>query len=590
MQIDYTSDTITPDVTTVLAVGGTGGLVLSTGSTVQRPTATNGTIRYNTDLDRVEAVIDGAWSGLADGGTQGNAVRVATTVNLTLTAPGATIDGVAMVAGDRVLVKDQTTVAQNGIYIWNGAAVAMTRAPDMQANWNGSVPGRLTFVNEGNSSQFFNFRFVTAFNGTYDTTAIPVTTGWQQAGRITFGNNATPVRAATGGTVTPVYFQMIEPTAMGRLWKFAAQGATVNTGFEFAIGTNDDVANAANAWWNIVLSSDTQEGIQMARKTGGINEPHFFLDGSGRLTIGTSVLASGTTGAALASTAGVGLYVNTTDAVQLPVGTSAQRPTGSQGMVRFNSTIGFLEQFNDGNWTPMAMSGTRGMGTIWNDFIGLYTNTTTPTILIGAEVGVAGSGTASGIGVPATVFANATDRAIGVAAITTGSTTTGRVSVGGEAASTLFGLGFNFVEWRVRIEDLSVLNQDYVLEIGYFNHQQALVANNATLPTSCACFTYHRTTNANWQLRTANNGTATTTTTSSVVTADVWQKFGVMDDGTTTTYLIDDVVVGTSTTNRPVGTTSQVGYGLKLAKTSGTTPRIVYVDYVYSYYTINTPR
>jgi glucose-like phosphotransferase system IIB component len=53
-------------------------------------------------------------------------VRVATVGNISLTAPGATVDGVTMVLNDRVLVWKQTAGAENGIYIWNGAAVAMT--------------------------------------------------------------------------------------------------------------------------------------------------------------------------------------------------------------------------------------------------------------------------------------------------------------------------------------------------------------------------------------------------------------------------------------------------------------------------------
>jgi len=63
-----------------------------------------------------------------------DSVRAASTGTLTLTAPGATIDGVAMAAGNRFLAKDQTAGAENGIYIWNGAAVAATRAPDADAN------------------------------------------------------------------------------------------------------------------------------------------------------------------------------------------------------------------------------------------------------------------------------------------------------------------------------------------------------------------------------------------------------------------------------------------------------------------------
>ena len=46
--------------------------------------------------------------------------RVATTANLTLSGT-QTIDGVAVVADDRVLVKNQTTATQNGIYVFLAA-------------------------------------------------------------------------------------------------------------------------------------------------------------------------------------------------------------------------------------------------------------------------------------------------------------------------------------------------------------------------------------------------------------------------------------------------------------------------------------
>ncbi len=56
-----------------------------------------------------------------------NSVKVATTGNITLNGP-QTIDGVSVVAGDRVLVKDQTAASTNGIYVV--AAGAWTRATD----------------------------------------------------------------------------------------------------------------------------------------------------------------------------------------------------------------------------------------------------------------------------------------------------------------------------------------------------------------------------------------------------------------------------------------------------------------------------
>jgi hypothetical protein len=57
-------------------------------------------------------------------------VKVASIANLTLSAPGANIDSIPMSAGDTFLAKNQTVPAQNGIYTWNGSAVAATRRAD----------------------------------------------------------------------------------------------------------------------------------------------------------------------------------------------------------------------------------------------------------------------------------------------------------------------------------------------------------------------------------------------------------------------------------------------------------------------------
>lgn len=73
-----------------------------------------------------KAYVDSAVEGLA----WKDSARVATTGNINLSSPGASIDSVSLSTSDRVLVKSQSSAAENGIYIWNGAAVAMTRAPD----------------------------------------------------------------------------------------------------------------------------------------------------------------------------------------------------------------------------------------------------------------------------------------------------------------------------------------------------------------------------------------------------------------------------------------------------------------------------
>lgn len=61
-------------------------------------------------------------------------VKVGVGTNVTLTAPGAALDGVTVSAGDRFLAFGQTTGSENGIYVWNGAAVAATRATDFDNN------------------------------------------------------------------------------------------------------------------------------------------------------------------------------------------------------------------------------------------------------------------------------------------------------------------------------------------------------------------------------------------------------------------------------------------------------------------------
>ena len=73
--------------------------------------------------------------------------RVKAQANVLISAPGASIDGVTMGAGDRFLTDIQTTTSQDGIWVWNGAAVPATRAADMAAG--SSAAGAFTFIEEG---------------------------------------------------------------------------------------------------------------------------------------------------------------------------------------------------------------------------------------------------------------------------------------------------------------------------------------------------------------------------------------------------------------------------------------------------------
>jgi len=90
----------------------------------------------------VDSLVEGlAWK---------DSCRVATQSNLNLSSPGATIDGITMASQDRVLVRSQTTTADNGIYVWNGSSSAMTRSLD--ASTFAELEQAITTIEEGTST------------------------------------------------------------------------------------------------------------------------------------------------------------------------------------------------------------------------------------------------------------------------------------------------------------------------------------------------------------------------------------------------------------------------------------------------------
>ena len=194
---------------------------------------------------------DAATKAYVDSVAQGlntkTAVRVATTANITLSGT-QTIDGVALSAGDRVLVKDQTNNTQNGVY--DVSAGAWTRSLDsdtgvelvnafyfvqegltLQATgFVQSTPGPLTI---GTSAIVFN-----QFSGAADYTAgagltktgLTFDVGTASSSRIVV--NADNIDLATTGVSAGAYTK-ITIDAYGR-----AVGATQATTTDIAEGTN----------------------------------------------------------------------------------------------------------------------------------------------------------------------------------------------------------------------------------------------------------------------------------------------------------------------------------------------------------------
>lgn len=121
-----------------------------------------------------KAYVDSAVEGL----NWKDSVRVSTQGNLNLAAPGSSIDGITMATNDRFIARSQTAAAENGIYIWNGAAVAATRSNDMSTA--AEVEQAVTTVEEGTNAGV-TYR-QTAVNVTLNTTSLAWTTFGTSAG------------------------------------------------------------------------------------------------------------------------------------------------------------------------------------------------------------------------------------------------------------------------------------------------------------------------------------------------------------------------------------------------------------------------
>lgn len=140
---------------------------------------------------------------------------VATTANITLSGT-QTIDGVAVAAGDRVLVKNQTTQSQNGIYVV--AAGAWARSSDMDV-W-AEFPGAYTFIEQGSTQADTGWVCTVNQGGTLGTTAVT----WTQF------SGAGTYNAGTGLTLTGSTFSITNTGVTAGSYGGASQtlSATVN--------------------------------------------------------------------------------------------------------------------------------------------------------------------------------------------------------------------------------------------------------------------------------------------------------------------------------------------------------------------------
>lgn len=194
-------------------------------------------------------------------GDRKESVRVATTANITLSGT-QTIDSVSVVAGDRVLVKNQTTGSENGIYVC--AAGAWTRATDADTS-DKVTAGLFTLVAEGGISA--------------DTLWVLTTND-----PITLGTTALSFSQLSGSGATTFLGLTDTPSAYtGQTLKFVRVNAG-ETALEFATPAGSgNVTGPASATDNAVVRFDGTTGT-------AIQDTAWILDDSNVMNAQDAVL------------------------------------------------------------------------------------------------------------------------------------------------------------------------------------------------------------------------------------------------------------------------------------------------------------
>ena len=260
-----------------------------------------------------------------------------TTTNITLSGL-QTIDGVTVVAGDRVLVKSQSAPAQNGIYL--ASASAWSRAPDADT-WNELISA-LVFIESGNTLAGSAWYCTIQPGGTIGTTAIT----WSN-----FSVAAT-YTAGTGLTLTDYVFSITNTGVTAGAYGSASKTltATVNAQGQLTVLAATDIA-IANTQVSGLGTMSTQNASSVAITGGTLNGVTIGGTTAGAIT-GTTITATTFNGAGtgLTGTAS-GLSIGGNAATATSATTATNLAGGAAGSVPYQTSTGV---------TSMLAAGTNG--------------------------------------------------------------------------------------------------------------------------------------------------------------------------------------------------------------------------------------
>jgi hypothetical protein len=316
---------------------------------------------------------------------------LATTANITLSGV-QTIDGVSATAGKRVLVKDQTTATENGIY--DVAAGNWTRSPDFSIDGD-VVEGTRVWVTDGTANSSSEWVVSTADDITIDTSNISfteVTFGGGTPGgsntQVQFNDSSSFGGSANLTWVSPALTIGAAGSTTGQLKLTGSTSGTITVQGQAAAGTfNFNLPVTAGASGDILLSG------------GGTTNPMTWL------TPGTGVATA--------------LAVN----------------VGSAGaFVTFNGALGTPSSATLTNATGLPIAGITGLGTGVGTALAVNTGSAGAFVLFDGAGGTPSSLTlTNATGLPVAGITASTTTALGVGSIELGhatDTTLSRASAG----------------------------------------------------------------------------------------------------------------------------------------------------------------
>ena len=296
-------------------------------------------------------------------------VLCGTTTNITLSGL-QTIDGVTVAAGDRVLVKSQSTTSQNGIYL--ASATAWSRSPDADT-WNELISA-ICFVESGSTLAGTAWYCTAQPGGTLGTTAVTWSnfsvaasysagTGLTLAGSV-FSITNTGVSAAAYGSASKTLTATVN--AQGQLTVLAATDIAIANTQVSGLGTMSTQAASSVAITGGTINGTTIGGTTAGAITGTTITANTQFTGAGTGLTGTATSLSIGGNAATATSATTATNLAGGAAGSLPYQTSSGTTTllaaGTDGYVlKLAAGVPTWAVSTSGSVTSVAQSFTGGL-------------------------------------------------------------------------------------------------------------------------------------------------------------------------------------------------------------------------------------